>query len=561
MDGHHRFGSALLAGAAAVSGAVVVLFLLGVVSLATASPLPRSGPSSNAGATAIASSSPSVVAEYKGTITEVFESPPQSSSLSSDYRKAELAWDETVAGPVAQIEAGAIHWHVNSLTGAVTDKQTEADGKPLSCEGRFSPTSTDGGERGVSAPHGASGTDADYSVKPPYGLPAQLVSSTGPATGADTNCDTERWDTTIGDTAWEDGVDFAAGEPGVSAAWSDTVRPTVFFPVGGGHTQSLPFSSVCAPPKCSTGSEYKNGVTTKFGSVTVTVASSITFSSPGLSSGSPKTGKSGPGRTDEGKPPEPVTCPPGSKPTCPDKKLAQEDLKGLLPNLLNQCAIATLGSGLLVTGLAAPESGVAVVLAAAGPTGAEVFALSGPACAILIKRAYDDAKIIEDPPIGGLTTLAWPESAGAAATRLPACTPYAGAIAGFCATLRGDAGRYLSALGAGQAVAGALMLTVDRITGAGNAHNRSALRLQSAHASVLRKRLRAAISKQRAAGHAIAALIGSQGLTMQLTAAQQQGGVTRALAGLRARRVSASRLTHLTGETLAAAASDVLAEL
>ena len=506
---------------------------------------------------AVPSSSPAVVADYKGTITESFESPPPQTSLSSDVRKAQLSWDETVAGPLTAIRSGAIHWHLNSLTGTVTDRQTEADGKPLGCEGHFSATSSDGGEGGVNGPPAAGGP---YTVRPPYGLPAQLVSSTGPASGPDTDCDTEHWDTTSGDTAWEDAVLFAPEEPAVGAAWSDTVRPSVEFPSGGGHTQSLPFSFVCAPPKCGTGSEYKAGVTTKFGSVTVTVASSITFSSPGLSSGSPKAGKTTP-RTPEGKPPAPVTCPPGSKPTCPDKKLAQEDLKGLLPNLANQCAIAALGSGLLVTGLAAPESGVAVVLAAAGPTGAEVFALSGPACAILIKRAYDDAKIIEDPPIGDLNTLAWPERALAAATKLPPCTPYTGPVAGFCDSLRADSARYLAALGAGQALAGALVLTVDRITGAGKAHERSALRRQSAHASLLRRRLRAASVKQRAAGRAIAALIGSQGLTMKLTATQQQGGVTRALSGLRGRGISPSRLAHLTGIALTAAPSDLLAEL
>jgi hypothetical protein len=532
------------------------LFLaLAIAPLVAASPLTHGG-RHGAGGRAILSSSTEVVVEYKGTITENFESPPPGSSLSSDYRKAELAWDETAAGPVDQIEAGAIHWHVSSLTGAVTDKQTEADGNPLSCEGRFSPTSTDAGERGLSGPT----TGGGYSVRPPYGLPAQLVSSTGPSSGPDTLCDTERWNTTVGDTAWEDAVDFAAGEPGVAAAWSDTVRPVVDFPAGGGHTQSLPFHSVCAPPSCGTGSEYKGGVTTKFGTATVTIASSITFSSPGLSSGSPKAGKTTPGPR-EGRPPGPVSCPSGSKPTCPDKKLAQEDLKGLLPNLANQCAIAALGSGLLVTGLAAPESGVAVVLAAAGPTGAEVFALSGPACAILIKRAYDDAKIIEDPPIGALNTLAWPERAAASAIPLPPCTAYVGAIAGFCASLRGDAGRYLTALGAGQAVASALALTVDRVTGAAKAHNRSALRRQSAHASLLRRRLRTAAAGQRATARAIAALIGSQGLTMKLDTAQQQGGVTRALSGLRKRGISAARLTHLTGVRLTAAPSDLLAGL
>jgi hypothetical protein len=552
---HDRFWSARLPSAAAPIGAAMFL-TLAIASFASASPLPH-GARHGGGRPAIASATPSVTIEYKGTITESFESPPPASSLSSDNRKAELSWDETVTGPVEEIEAGKAHWHLNSLTGAVTDRQTESDGKPLGCEGRLSATSSDGGERGLSGPEASGG----YLVRPPYGLPAQLVSSTGPTSGADTLCDTEHWNSTTGDTAWEDAVDFAAGEPGVAAAWTDTVRPVVEFPAGGGHTQSFPFHSVCAPPSCGTGSEYKDGVTTKFGSATVTVASSITFSAPGLSSGSPKPGRSTPGASREGKPPGPVTCPGGSKPTCPEKKLAQEDLKALLPNLANQCAISALGTGLLVAGLAAPESGVAVVLAAAGPTGAEVFALSAPACAILIKRAYDDAKIIEDPPIGALDTLAWPERAATAAAPLAPCTPYAGAIGGYCETLRHDAQRYLAALGSGEAVAGALVLTVDRITGAAKTHDRSALRRQSAHASLLRRRLRTPAARQRAAGRAIAALVGSEGLTMKLTAAQRQGGVTRALSGLRRRGISASRLTHLTGTELTAAPSDVLAGL
>jgi hypothetical protein len=110
---------------AAVLGAAVFL-LLAIVSSASASALSRRSSPHETGGSALAAASPEVVVHYKGTITENFESPPPASSKSSDYRKAELTWDETVAGPVAQIQAGAVHWHINSLTGAVTDRQTEA---------------------------------------------------------------------------------------------------------------------------------------------------------------------------------------------------------------------------------------------------------------------------------------------------------------------------------------------------------------------------------------------------------------------------------------------------
>ncbi len=385
-------------------------------------------------------------------------------------------------------------------------------------------------------------------------MPSGLLLSN--ASGNSSNCEGIYYEGT-GPSAWGYVQALGSNEP----AWSDAVQPSVSFPVGGSHTQPLNFSYTCSPPSCGAESRYAGGVSTKYGTVSVRVESSITFSSPGFSSGSPKTGKHPPLGASEGKPPGPVTCPGGSKPTCPDKKLAQEHLKGMLPNLANQCAIAGLGSGLLVAGLAAPESGVAAVLAAAGPTGAEVFALSGPACAILIKQAYDDAKIIEDPPIGHLRELAWPAGDAAAGAKLPPCTPYAGTIASFCSTLRVDAARYLVSLRAGQSVDAALLLTVDRITGASHAHNRGALRLQSAHAAVLRSRLRSAVAHQRAAGQAIAALIGSQGLGMSLTSTQQQGGVNRALGGLSRIGIAPTRLTHLTGIRLTVAASDVLAGL
>lgn len=538
---------------------------------ALAAPLSPSSPLYNPGGSPIVNGNPDVVAEYKGTIVENFENPPIQGSLASSYRKAELKWDETVAGPVDQIEytgvygKSAIHWHVNSLSGQVTQKGTEDDGKPFGCEGKFTPTSTDGGEGGISVPaetpgHPAGGgdpaTNSDYSVRPPFGLPASLVSSSGPA-GPVPTCATSAWNTTLGDSAWGDAVAFASEEPAVGTEWGDTVYPTVYFPPGGGHTQSLPFKYICAPPKCGP----ESGTSGKAGLVSATIESSITFSSPGLSSGSPTTKKTTPGKRAEGKPPNPVTCPRGSKPTCQDKKLAQEDLKGLLGNLANQCAIAGLGSGLIVAGLAAPESGVAVVLAAAGPTGAEIFALAGPTCALLIKRAYDDAKIIEDPPIGHLDRLARPAKTRGAGAGLPSCTPHAAAIHSFCESLRTEAAHYLSALRRTVAIDAALLITVDRVTGAARAHRGSALRAQVSHATSLRSRFRAAASAERAAARAIAKLISAEGLELNLTAAQTDAGIAKVLAALARRHVSRRGLEHLTGAPVPAGPTSVLGVL
>ncbi len=71
--------------------------------------------------------------------------------------------------------------------------------------------------------------------------------------------------------------------------------------------------------------------------------------------------------------------------------------------------------------------------------------------------------------------LARPAKTRGAGAGLPACTPYAAALHSFCESLRTDAARYLSALRRAGAIDGALLITVDRVTGAARAHRGSAL--------------------------------------------------------------------------------------
>jgi hypothetical protein len=110
-----------------------------------------------------------------------------------------------------------------------------------------------------------------------------------------------------------------------------------------------------------------------------------------------------------------------------------------------------------------------VALAAAGPTGAEIFALATPVCVSLVKRIYDDSKIIEDPPAGGLGKLARPVRPRGPAAKLPTCRSYRAKIRRFCESLRADGLRYAAAIRTAEAVDAALLTTVDRVTGAYNA--------------------------------------------------------------------------------------------
>ncbi len=430
-----------------------VFLTLSTTGLASAAPLSKSSPLYNPGAT-IVDENPDVVADYKGTITEVYESPELPGTGQTGYRKATLEWDESIAGPVDQIEytsfygASSLHWHVNRLSGAVDDRRTEP-GASHSCHGTFSARTTDGGTGGIFVPletpgHPATGgnpaTNPDYSVA--RRAPFELVASA--ASGDLQYCEADPWWDSSGNTAWGNPVAFASQEPTVGAEWGDTVAPTVYFPPGGGHTQALDFSYTCAPPKCSTESQYNSqtGTTTKAGTVTVTVQSSITFSSPGLGGGrgptKRKTTPSGGGKAPEG----PVSCSAGSKPTCPEKKAAQEDLRSQIVPAAAECGIVVLGVGGLVAGAAAPEIGVGVILSAAGPIGAEIFALSAPVCASMIKRIYDDAKIVNDPPLGNIHQLARPASPKRPAASLPSCVTAPPEAKPACEAVRAAALRY-----------------------------------------------------------------------------------------------------------------------
>jgi hypothetical protein len=226
----------LLLACLAAAGSCLALVL---ASLAGAAPLSPSSPLYNPGAPLL-DENPEVTADYKGKIVELVEAPPLEAGGRSEKRKATLEWDESVSGPVDQIEytgvygANSIHWHLTTFTGEVEDEITEGASKP-SCKGTFTPNTTDGGEQGVFLPldepgHPAGGgnpaTNPDYSVRPPGGMPVLHLSSSAPA---GTPCETNSWNGT-GSTTWGNAVAFASGEPAVGAAWGETVNPTVYFP-------------------------------------------------------------------------------------------------------------------------------------------------------------------------------------------------------------------------------------------------------------------------------------------------------------------------------------------
>jgi len=510
--------------------------VLALPSLAAGEPLSPGSPLYSPSAP-LTDENPYVTAEYSGTLKQ--ESTADT-IIEHDHRTAELKWNTKVAGPIDQIEyqaiygASAIHWQVSELAGTVSnEEENKASKAKSSCKGTFSPTSQDGGGGGIELPldqpgyqagGGNPATNPDYRVAPPQGIPLSLLASSS----TESRCEAQAWNSP---EAW---LGEALSQPG----YEGSTGPVDYFPPGLPYTQSIdppPYTSPVNPNQ----------------SFKVTLTSTLKFTSPAL----PKSGvSSGPVTGTSGKGPAPISCGAGSKPGCANKQAARlaaaKDLRAQLDPLTLQCGIAAVGTSLLVAGVIAPEFGAGAGLVVAGPAGAEVLLTSGPACAILIKRIYDDAKTIEDPPAGSFRKLARPSVPRGPAAKLPACTSAPASARRFCETLRAEELRYLAALRAGQAVAAAMLTTTDRISGAARAKAGSALRIQTRQANSLAAQLRSNDAAESSAGRAVASLIAGAKLTLGLSGAQTQAGITRGFAGLARLGVSGARVEQLAGVEL-----------
>ena len=136
----------------------------------------------------------------------------------------------------------------------------------------FVPLETPGHPAGGGDP----ATNPDYTVTPPGRHARQPAAEQRPA--GDRLPD-EQLDGT-GSTTWGNPVAFSS-DPAVQSGWGDTVFPTVYFPPGGEpHTATELLLHLRAAELRALGSPGN-----ETGSISVKIESSITFSSPGLSSG------------------------------------------------------------------------------------------------------------------------------------------------------------------------------------------------------------------------------------------------------------------------------------
>lgn len=227
----------------------------------------------------------------------------------------------------------------------------------------------------------------------------------------------------------------------------------------------------------------------------------------------------------------------------------------LLPTIFRAeaaCGTVALGTTALVWGTTVPGAGGAAAIA-----GDLLLAGSGPDCAALISRLFDDARIINDPPRRDFGKVATPRPVRTPVP-MPACAKEPAAPARFCAVLRADVLDYVTAVRRATAVADALQVTVDRESGAARAGDTKALKRQERAGSQLVSDLRAASGAERTQGAKVARQLGTQGVTGSLTADQASRGVARMLAALRKRGITRSMLP---ASSLAPASIDLVAAL
>jgi hypothetical protein len=473
--------------------------------------------------------SKAVQAQYSGKLTITFKSPPLGGSPASRTYSYDLSWREHAT---ASTTAPA-KWTIDSLSGSIADRGTFDDGSPFGCTATLSNNGEQPSVGSISA------TGKQYVVSPPFGVPTAFAHPTVTSQSAgDVACSNP----TVNYLTFE-------SDQSIQAAWSTVSSPDVTFPANGTYVQPLDFSWSCPDAGCPGTESLTQGSTVTYaGTITQDLKSSLVFAGPGFGTGSPKLNPKGGG----GGSGPPALSP--RSPAYPEKLAAQKDLRKALEQAKPPCirlAAATLATVWAGT--------VGVGSVAVGITAGTLYAGSLPECTDLIRRAYDDAKIVNDPPDPHVYRLARPATGGPPA-RLPSCN--GSADKPYCRSLRSRFASFLADVHRVRTVDDALLATVDRITAAARAHNRHALTIQQAHAKQLSRRFRAALAAQRAAGDRLERLISSAHVSGHLDQALASQAVTTVLGRLGRLHVSRAELTQLgAGPALAIGPIDILKTL
>ena len=174
-------------------------------------------------------------------------------------------------------------------------------------------------------------------------------------------------------------------------------------------------------------------------------------------------------------------------------------------------------------------------------------------------RVINDYRIVNDPPDRRYRRLAQPRRSSP--PRLPSCGSVSSAERPACTSLRAAENTMLAEAARASAITAALLVTIDRDSGAIRARDYGAAQRQFVHFESLHRDLKRVLAKKGAAGGRVAAALRGLGVSGALSGAQAAAAVGAVEAKLASARVPAAKLGSLARGALEAREADGLEAL
>jgi hypothetical protein len=226
---------------------------------------------------------------------------------------------------------------------------------------------------------------------------------------------------------------------------------------------------------------------------------------------------------------------PTTAPSPPKRTLAQIQAKRNALNALAEstpaslypCFSAAVGSTLFAAGLVGRVAGGTMV------------AIASPLCAAYNQMIRTEVQTINDPPRSDYDELARTDGTRSTVAPTVSCARVPVAAKAACRQALAAAQTLLARTRAAAKLANAIEVTIDRESGAQQAHDKQASVRQDDELTKLNKSFSHARQLERAAGASMAKILVAHHVAIRMTAGQVQAAGTQAIAGLRRAKLTA----------------------
>ena len=467
------------------------------------------------------------VVEYKGTLDASDMGCYNENGATGLPQKVSLSWDATATTDFQK----PVDWHFKTLTGTYSLSGPEGGCDETLCSATLS-------ENPAWEKPGADPVDVARDADDRVLLSVYLNQAAG-ASGYYPALESNDYNSnevcnighsnSIGGTQPVGVADAVVGEvqgegtAAQNAALSKALNPQVNEPKGGPFTTRFDFN-------------WSQNTTSFVGDITINSSLTVDSSSEGTPPSRPTPTKVSPSHEREAM-----------------KKIAASELKELIPEAVYPCIVASSGVTLATFGYASLN-------VAPLATGTALLGTAGPICLRLRQAIIDQSKIVKDPPSRDFERLAQP-ARPAAARVARHCSQLAADARPLCQTMVAKLDLYETAIARVRAISGALVTTIDRLSGAIGAKANAAARKQADHGAELERELDVAEGAQASAGEAIASLFTSYRVGLNISKAHDRSGLSILARDLAKQGLSDHELRSLAGPSLRPAAFNELSEL